>query len=349
MEIVSIEDWIKAMTKMQAAKIVHNDYKTRRTDTEILTGIIECSICEMKYYLYNGGKYKYYKHFSNKNCGQKPKSFKIEKMNNLFETFFFYFFLVYDDTRSLIEESQRLIKISQLELREKIKTLETENRKFEKQIGNFQSIYEETTDAELMKMTLIKEKELNAKKEKNMDAITGLKCELEELNLKFEKDKLELTFHDVKQTVLDFFENMPIEEKRTALIKAIKKCLVFGKHILIDAGKQLFVLNTDKNYRITEKIWNQFRNDENFKDNFLGTSKLAEVLRDDESFQRLMKSPEKKLISNYYAARRLGELRIFEYPLHLDGLKVDMKERLAKLGITYELSDIERVVSFTDL
>ena len=86
---------------------------------------------------------------------------------------------------------------------------------------------------------------------------------------------------------------MPAEEKRTALIKTIKKCLVFGKHILIDTGKQLFVLDVDNDYRITDEIWEQFKTDGKFKENFLRTPKLAEALRDDESFQKLMKSPEK--------------------------------------------------------
>ena len=96
----------------------------------------------------------------------------------------FYFFLVYDGTRALMEESQRLIKMNQMELREKIRTLETENGKYGKQIDRFQAIYEDTDDAELLRLTLLKEKELNSKKEQNVDAIGTLKCELDGLNKK---------------------------------------------------------------------------------------------------------------------------------------------------------------------
>jgi len=338
-EAVSIENWIKAVEKLQIAVAAYRD-KLRKTDTEILTGIMGCPVCDMKYYLHNGGKYKYYRHFSNKNCKQSPKSFNVEKLNNLFDVFFFYFYLVYDDTKTLIEESQRLIKISRTELNEKIKNLETCNRKIEKQTERFQSVYEETGDAELLKLTLVKEKELNFKREANTDSITKLKRELEELNRKFDRDKTELTYHDVKAKVIDYFETMGVEDKRGALIKIIKKCQVFGKRILIDAGKVLFVFDTENEYRITDDIWERFKNDDTFRDNFLESPKLAEALKDEGGFLELTGSPNKRMLDNYFSARRLGDIRALEIP------NILMKDRLASLGIDYDLTGKEKTVWF---
>ena len=338
-EVVPIKDWIKATEKLQVAKVAYRE-KIRSADTEVLTGVIECPICEMKYYLHNGGKYQYYKHFSNGNCKQSPKSFKVEKLNNLFEVFFFYFYLVFDDTKNLIEESQRLIKISQMEIREKIKNLETDNKKLDKQIDRFQSIYEDSNDAELLKLTLVKEKDLLFKKEANTDVISKLKYELEELNQKFNKDKLELTYHDVKETVVNYFEKLSIDEKRAAIIKVVKKCQVSGSQILINTGKVLFVFDTENEYKITEDIWTQFKTDSKFKTNFLHTSKLAEALKDDSSFQALRKSPDKKMLENYLSVRRLGNIHVFEFP------KGIIKSKFQKLGINYDLGGVEKVISF---
>ena len=340
-EVVSIEDWIKAVEKLQIAKVIYKD-KIRKTDSEILTGIIECPICEMKYYLYNGGKYKYYKHFSNNNCGQKPKSFKVEELNNLFEVFFFYFYMVFDDTKNLIEESQRLIKINLLEIKEKIKNIENENRKLDKQIERFQSIYEDSNDTELLKLTLIKEKELTLKKDINITSLRELKYKLEGLNHTYNKDELELTYHNVKETVINYL-SMSNEKKRAAIIKIIKKCQIFGKQMLISTGKILFVFDMENKYKITDSIWEQLKSDTNFKDNFLNTSKLSEALKDDTSFQTLIKSHDKKMLSNYLSVRRLGDIHIFEFP------KIIMKNRLKKLGIDYEFTGIEKIISFSNI
>ena len=125
---VSIENWIKTVEKLHVYKKVYKD-KMRRTDTEMATGLIQCPYCELRYYFVIDKNNHYYRHYSKKSCGQRPKSFKVDNTNNLFETFFFYFYLVYDDTKTLIEENQKTMKINILEIKEKIRTLEIENRK----------------------------------------------------------------------------------------------------------------------------------------------------------------------------------------------------------------------------
>ena len=141
--------------------------------------------------------YRYYKYtFYGKGTCKNTKSLDTEQTNRIFELFFFYFYLVYDDTKTLIEESQRILKINQMEIKEKIKDVEIENRKIDKQINRFQSIYEKSEDTELLKLTLIKETELTMKKEKNIDILNRLKLEMEELNKKYDHDKLELTYYN---------------------------------------------------------------------------------------------------------------------------------------------------------
>jgi hypothetical protein len=129
-----------------------------------------------------------------------------EKTNRIFELFFFYFYLVYDDTKTLIEENQRIIKINQMEIKEKITDIEIENRKVDKQINRFQSIYEKSDDTELLKLTLIKEKELSLKIENNNTVMGKLKVELDELQKKYNQDEMELTYYNVKELVINFLK-----------------------------------------------------------------------------------------------------------------------------------------------
>jgi hypothetical protein len=222
--------------------------------------------------------YRYYRHifYNRYECNQSPKTLDIDRTDEIFEVFFFYFYLVYDDTKSLIEESQRVLKINMMEIKEKIKDVETENKKIEKQIDRFREIYEKSDDAELLKLTLLKETELNKNREKNIDGLNKLKVELEELNKKYNDDELELTYYNIKETIINFFENMAIEEKRNSLIKIIKECLLFNKYIIIDTGKILFVFNTEDEIYLTTEIYDEFKKDKKFKDNFLHSSELLD-------------------------------------------------------------------------
>jgi DNA invertase Pin-like site-specific DNA recombinase len=377
-KLVSIEDWIKVVEKLQVHKIIYKE-KMRRTDTELLTGIIKCPYCESRYYLYSNhytshGKeynYRYYKHtFYGKGSCKNTKSLDIEKTNEMFEVFFFYFYLVYDDTKTLIEESQRVLKINQMELREKTQSIEIENRKIQKQIDRFQSIYEKSEDTELLKLTLVKETELKMKKGKNEDNLNKHKLELEELNKKYNHDELELTYYNVKETVINFFENMTVEEQRTSIIRIVKDCQIFNKYIVIDTGKILFIFDTEDDIYLTTETYNEFKKDKKFKDNFLHSSELLdkdgkikmEITKFSmEVFKNINKDIQAKnetgvndlwnKIDNYFFVRRLGDIRITSY--NLESSKIDMKlimeKRLEKLGIDYKISGIEKIVFMTSL
>jgi DNA invertase Pin-like site-specific DNA recombinase len=363
-QIVSFEDWITVVEKLQAHKKVYKD-KMRRTNTEMLTGIIQCPYCELRYYKLVSKGYSYYKHEPKiSNCGQRPKSFNIEKMDKLFELFYFYFYLVYDDTKLLIEESQRLIRLNQMELKEKIKIIESENRKLDKQIERFQSIYDNSEDQELLKLTLKKETELNLKKKSN-DVILGkLRNEIDELNQKYDKDKLELTFYDVKDNVINFFEKMNSEEKRMSLMKIINNCQLFNKYLVIDTGKILFIFNIDEVNILSEEEYNKFKNDNEYKESFLKSSSLIDK---NGNLSKTILDLSKGLFENYtekdldkyiinmldfFAVRTLGDILIKECFLknrNKVDVKTIMEKRLMKLSIDYKLFGIEKIVSFTHI
>jgi DNA invertase Pin-like site-specific DNA recombinase len=368
-KIISIENWIKTVEKLQVRKTVYKD-KMRSTETEMLTGIMGCPYCELRYYVTNDKGFIYYKHFPKKLCGQKPKSVRVEKLDKYFEVFFFYYYLVFDDMKVLIEESQKRIKIDQLEIVERIKSIETENKRLEKQIDRFQNIYDDSNDKELLKLTLKKETELNNKKEKNIILLENLKTELEGLVNKFDKDKLELTFYDVKETIINFFENMTNDEKRMSLVKIIKNCQLFEKYIVVDTGKLLFIFNLNKECILTEKTYNKFKKDKNFKDNFLNSSSVIDdegkltIIKNWENYNKNNKKKTYKELSNkekiqmvknlgnYYSVRILGDISIQEIFLN-DKNKVDIRifieNKLQNVGIDYQLSNIEKIVNFTDL
>ena len=362
-EIVSIENWVKVVERLRENSQIFKHNLRQREESDIVTGLIECPYCGMKYFSKNNNGYLVYCHWSNKKCQQKPKSINILKVDNLFHLFFFYFYLVYDDTKILIEESQKLIKINQLEVKGKIKIIETENKKLDKQIERFQSVYEsDSSDKELLKFTLVKEKELNNKKSINDTMLSKLKIEIDELNKKFEKDKLELTYYDVKNTVIGFFENLAKEEKRIALAKIIKVCQMFGNYITIHTGELLFIFNIKEENVLPDSVYELFKNDIAFKSNFLGSGSLfdesGEYTKDVQEFfdtpheEKKQKYSELEImrltnkVLSWGVSRQLGDIVIREYYMAKERKVIESE--LKKLCIECNLENIKKVVSFTD-
>jgi DNA invertase Pin-like site-specific DNA recombinase len=384
-KIVSIQDWITVMGKLYDNKKVYKD-KIRNVDTQMVTGIVVCPYCDLKwYFLIKNQNQSYYQHYSKSSCHQKPKSMKIEILDNIFSVFYFYFYLVFDDTKNLIEENQKIIKINVLEIREKINTVETENRKIDKQLENIQSICEETTDREFLKLTLMKENNLNVKKEKNIDTINKLKMELEELNTKYDEDELELTYYNVEKNIIDFFEKMSVSEKRTSLIRIIKNCQLFQNYLVIDTGNLLFIFNIQDKCFLPDDIYDKFKKDKKFKDNFLDsslvinkdgklsknvfkyldtlpeekTNKFIEILENISKPEKIKKLIDKdnlfllSTIVNYFDTRVMGDIFINEIYLKRKTSKIDIKtstkKRLSNFGIDYDISDIDKIITFTKI
>jgi len=384
-KIVSVENWIKVMEKLYDTKKVYKD-KIRTVETQMVTGIIVCPYCDLKwYFLTKNGIQSSYQHYSKSSCHQKPKSMKVEVLDNVFSVFYFYFYLVFDDTKNLIEENQKIIKINLMEIKEKINNIETDNRKIEKQLSNIQSICEETTDRELLKLSLIKENNINIKKEKNIDTISNLKVELEELKKKYDEDELELTYYNVEENVINFFEKMSVSEKRTSLIRIIKNCKLFLNYLVIDTGNLLFIFNIKDLCFLPENIYKEFKTNKKFKSNFLNSSlvinkygelsknvfkyldtlpeekthKLIEIMENISKPEKIKKLLDKdnlfilSTVLKYFDTRIMGDIFINEIYLNRKtgniDIKVSMKQKLNSFGINYDISDIDKVILFTKM
>jgi DNA invertase Pin-like site-specific DNA recombinase len=364
-QIISLEDWIAASKRLQKNKQTYKNMK-RRTSSDIYTGIINCPYCNLNYYksTYDDGKhyFQYYTHIASKKCLQRPKSVHREKINNLVEVFYFYFYLVYDDTKKLLKENQEIMNINLSKIKDKISVVENENKKVDKQIKNLQSIYEGSTDKEFVKLTLKKEAELNLKLKNNDSVITKLKTELSELIEEINRDKMELTYYNTKDLIISFIEKLSVEDKRSALIKIIKKCQLFGNYLLIGTENLLFIYNVKKDYKLPDEVYERFKKDKNFKDNFLSSN---EIFNDDGEFtddiQKFFDTPHEEKKKKYTQEQinkirakviqwkkihRFDEWLIEEYYLSKPDDINKMKNMLNELNIFYNLENIRKVISF---
>jgi hypothetical protein len=288
----------------------------------------------------------------------------VEIIDNIFSVFYFYFYLVFDDTKVLIKENQKVMKINMLEIREKIKAVETDNRKIDKQIDNIQSVFENETDKQLLKLSFVKENNLNIKKEKNVDMLNKLKAELDELNKKYNADELELTYYSIEQNIIDFFEKMTVNEKRAALIRIIKNCQLFHNYLVIDTGNILFVFNVKDKIELPQDTYNEFKNDKYFKENFKNPNSLFNKSgKYSKEIQKFVDAANAKNAVNKYSElqlleienkillhhiiRRIGKFSIKEYHLSKPEIKQSIKNRFNKISIKYNITDINKIISFT--
>jgi len=334
-QIVSIENWMVSVGKLIENKKVFRNYK-RMANSDIFTGIINCPYCGLFYYAHTDARntYHYYTHIPSKKCLQRPKSARREKINNLVEVFYFYYYLVYEDTNEFLKESRTLANLNTAKIKEKISSIQSESKKIEKQIDNFQSVYLDSPDKELLKLTLTKEAELKIKLDLNNKNVLQLKSELSQLDAEFKRDLKLLTYQNIKKLIISFFEKLNIEDKRTALIKIIKKCQLFGNYFLIDTGKLLFIFNVKEEYIVTDELYEQFKKGDHFKINFLVSSKSAENV-----------SSNVKIVSNFLV-RETGQV-VYRYEIKKSGELI--KRTFAEKNIKYDLTGIESIISFTEL
>jgi len=314
--IVSIENWIKVVEKLQGKRIIYKD-KMRRTNSEMLTGIMSCPYCELRYYLTKDNGYLYYKHFPKKLCGQKPKSVKVEKLNQFFDIFFFYYYLIYDNTNILMKESLKILDLNLSEIKDRIKSIIDINKRYENQINKIQSVYDNSDDKETIKLSLKKENDLTNKIEENKLILLQLNNEFENLKIKNNYRYSEFTEKNVKELIINFFDNMNNEDKRIELLKIIKNCQLFGKFIIINTGNLLFIFHIDNECILTEKIYNIFKRNKNYKDNIL---KIKDIY-----------------IQEYYMENKYNSK-----------IRIIMKNRFKEFGIKYDISNIDKIISFTD-
>jgi DNA invertase Pin-like site-specific DNA recombinase len=241
-ELISIEDWITVVEKLQIP--IHRINKSRKERTlraskDIATGLIECSDCGARYYYHEQKNrnnklkelriYLSYSHLSTINesvCKQKPKSYSLESINEIFKLFYFYAKLVFDDKNEQTKYSQRNIQQTQIKLKEQITKTEKEISVIEKRISRFQNKLDNSTlEDDLLEILLRNIKSSEYKLNDLSIELSKLKIDYELENEKFNQTLLEMTYYDVKEQINNWFFNMNIEEQRNELIRTINKCL----------------------------------------------------------------------------------------------------------------------------
>jgi len=339
-QITSIESWAASMGKLRENKEIFRNYK-RAANSDIFTGIIKCPYCGLYYYSQNDrrNKYLYYTHVMTKKCLQRPKSSRREKINSLAGVFYFYYYLVYEDTNEFLKENQTVANLNIAKVKDRLATVQSDNRKLEKQIANLQSVYEDSTDKDLIKLTLTKEAELKIRLDANNENVLRLKSELSQLHAEFKKNLKLLTYESVKKTVISYFEKLGAEEKRKALLKIIKECVLFKSYLLINTGKMLFIFDIKEDYAITEELYNQFKSAEMYKPHFTTHG----------NFENPKPHGDIEIVStSHFLVQESGKV-IRQYKMkNPEDLKIT-EEKLEILEIDYDLKDIESVICFTDL
>jgi len=367
-ELITVDEWIRSVSLLQAPKIKYMD-AVRRTGSAMATGLVACPICGLKYFLYRDGEDLFYRHHSNGRCAQKPKRFAVHSIDRVFDLFYFAYCLIFDDAKELIARSQKAVEMELETVKARRAALEKEARVIGTRLENANRLLdrEGMGDSDIAEFLKIR-REFAERKEACAAAIKELNIALDGLNVKYNADALELAYTDTDSKITDFFEGMGVDGKKVALGRVIKRCHAYGNHILIDAGRQLFVFDRTKRLEITPEIYAEFKADSNrFKDNFMRPSssdaglmeRFVAILErapmegdDAESFRRRRANNLANIGHNaesYLAARRLGDITVAEYRLDRDWAKKAVGERLSELGIDHDLSDAEKAVCFTEL
>jgi DNA invertase Pin-like site-specific DNA recombinase len=352
-QLIPIEKWIKVVERLRINRQMRKDGKTRKASKDLATGIITCSGCGQKYYSHthtskkNGKEYDYvyYKHYAAMQnvigCPQK-KSFAVGNMNEIFKLFYFYFYMIFDNTAELLMETQRIIKGKKLKLTEQIKQLERNGKQLEKQIVKFNLALDDTDDTGEIKILARRISEAEENSKANYEDVTNLKIELEQLNEQYAGTETLNAYYNVKDRIINFFRIMNLEEQRESIIKAVKKCLVFQHHIVIDTGVVLFVFDTRIAHKFKDAMLSNLDKDAVYKKYIVEKLSDREQLVDINdlnweplSVQEMFKDNEMTI----YNCKLTGAEKHFN---------MEVSARLFKeYGIGYDVSNHLNVLFFT--
>jgi DNA invertase Pin-like site-specific DNA recombinase len=341
-ELISIEDWIKMGERLgiNSRKFLkQKQSRILRASKDIATGLIECGKCGLRYYsrtpisrnkktgeIKNYLAYYHNSVFQKLTCGQKPKSFKIEYVDEIFKLFYFYMKLVFDNRNELIKESQRNIKQSQLKLKEKILKYEKEISVIGKRIVKFRNALDTSDDLDIIKAVA---KQITTNEERSGELTIELsksKIDLEIQNEKFNQTELEMTYYDVKEQINNWFFNLNIEEQRNELIRIISDCKIFDHYLIIDTGNIVFLFDISQHYVFDMKLLDNLNKSEVYKEHFIEMRGKREVRKYND-----------KLIHNIDLNRdKEIKMRTFQYLIRA-------------YNIVYDISKKTNLISFVPL
>jgi DNA invertase Pin-like site-specific DNA recombinase len=319
-QIVSVADWVTIMTKLYIYKqVYHNKAKTKRAETAIATGLIECPDCGLKYYSYykqyksvkTGKKtyFHYYKHLSaiqNQKCEQKPKSILVRKADEIFKIFYFYYYLVFDNTQELIQETLQDIKMKQLETNDKIKSLEIELKQKENNANKFNLALEKTDDIDRIGVLADRISKVEKEIEEKSELLSKKMIELEILNDTYSGTELNNAYYNSVDKINDFFKKLNIEEQRNELARIVKKhCYFYSEYIVIDTGKTIFIFDSRIEYKFDISFLEYLEFSEYFKWYFF---EMGEISKD---MTKWINSVEitAELMDKFYFA--MNKIRVF--------------------------------------
>lgn len=300
-EIITIENWFKVFERLVINKQVYKLRKERsfkRASKGLATGLVECADCHFKFYNWSTTnekirmKYMYYKHHAALNkttCKQNPKTFRSGNIDEIFKLFFFYNMMIFDIEEKSIDDSLFLIKQEITRNNEKIEQINNELNKNNKQINKFNKALENTDDVGIIRIIAKRLDDLENKNNELNKEKASVLYETNKLNEKYAGTELEKVYYNIKERVLDFFNNMNIEEQRNALIRKIKCCYSFNKIILIDTGTVLFFFDGTFSYKFDNSLLENLDKDFLYKKYFIADGK--------KSSERLWNNDENEILN----------------------------------------------------
>jgi DNA invertase Pin-like site-specific DNA recombinase len=353
-KIVTIEKWIEVVERLHINRKIRSESNNRKASKGMATGIIACGECGQKYYSHihdfkKGDKfysYNYYKHYMPMNrkihdCHQKG-TLNSESIDEIMKIFYFHNFIMFDRTKERNQQALFEIKQEQMGMKEETAACEKEIAQIEKNIKKFTAALEQTNNIEAMDSYVIRigryEKDIEKAKEK----LVELKIETERLNIKYAGTEEENMYYNVKDKIHTFFEKLNVEEQRNELIKTIKKCVVMGKHIIIDTGANVFIFDTENKYKFDNSLLEKLDDDKYFKINYLGHN-TGESIMAESNRERLL-----ELLHTDDSIQRFGNVII--RPIALNNAEIDLKSYVLDMfrenDITYSLEGKDTAVFF---
>jgi len=341
-ELVSIKDWVKINEKLQIYSKKHVDSmkeRTLRATTALGSGILRCGVCNNRYYfriqktevrkdgtLYSYPSYYHTAIYKSNYCGQRPKTIRSIDIDEILKLFFFFSYLVFDDTNDLIRESLRNMKQTQIKLKENIHNNEKEIIRIEKLLVKFNKSLETTDDNEvvhiLSRNIFSNENKLS---ELNIELLK-MKSEYEKLIDKYKNTEREMTYYDVKERILNWFKKLNIEEQRNELIKIINSFIIYDHFILINTGKNVFFFDINQKYVFDMKLLKKLDKDLIYKIHFVKYENKRQV-------------------------KMFNDKRILDINLERDDkIRLKLLKYLKKnFNIVYDLKETRNFISFVSL
>jgi hypothetical protein len=359
LKIITVEKWIRVAERLRINRQIRKEYRTNKASKDLATGIIKCGECGQKYYSYTHGNkkndkaydYVYYKHYAPMGkieCGQK-KSFAVENINEIFRNFYFFFYRVFDDTPELIEESQRMIKVKQAEIRERISQYEKNEKQFGKQIEKFNLALDDTMDTGEIRILARRISEAEENQKSNYEKLSHAKIELEQLNEQYSGNEMTNAYYNVKDRVTAFFKKMNVEEQRDELTKIIRECEVFNQYLLIDTGHVVFLFDMSYKYEFSTSMLDNLDEDDVYKKFFFDYRVLIHGRMTEDEIMAATKELGKRegLLDTVQKAHATSGIEI--KPIYLDEEGEPLTRRfveryLNKLGIRYDTYGVGAVL-----